>query len=323
MIGFRAARDRRRRDREWSLFFATDLHGAELCFRKFLNAAQFYGATTLVLGGDLTGKRLMPVVEGADGWHVTVHGRPLVCRSQDELEECEQKLRDGGAYPFRTTAERVDALERGEGDLDALQDELLAEQLNRWRRIAEERLGDTHLLFIAGNDDPWNADTVLDSWPGENVDERAARAGEMTVVGLGASNRTPWRSPREFSEEEIAARLAAALEQVEGPVLLNVHVPPHGGKLDVCARLDEELRPVLRNGEPELTHAGSTAVREVIERLQPVATLHGHIHESPNAELIGRTVTINPGSEYPIGVLRGALLRFRGSELQSHQLVTG
>jgi Icc-related predicted phosphoesterase len=71
-----------------------------------------------------------------------------------------------------------------------------------------------------------------------------------------------------------------------------------------------------------LIPVGSTAVRELIERYQPMLALHGHVHESPGAVHIGRTLCINPGSDYHTGRISGCLLRLSG-DTATHQFVTG
>jgi len=67
---------------------------------------------------------------------------------------------------------------------------------------------------------------------------------------------------------------------------------------------------------------GSTAVRQAIEEYQPLVSLHGHIHESPAANRIGRTLCINPGSDYHTGRIAGCLVTLR-SDRVVHQFVTG
>src|SRR5437773_363579 len=55
------------------LYFATDVHGSEKCWRKFLNAGKHYSADVIVLGGDMTGKALVPVInDGGGRWHATL-----------------------------------------------------------------------------------------------------------------------------------------------------------------------------------------------------------------------------------------------------------
>jgi Icc-related predicted phosphoesterase len=68
---------------------------------------------------------------------------------------------------------------------------------------------------------------------------------------------------------------------------------------------------------------GSTAVRDAIERHQPLVGLHGHVHESPAAQQIGRTQCINPGSEYVDGIVRGVLVTLFGEGKVQWQMVQG
>ena len=68
---------------------------------------------------------------------------------------------------------------------------------------------------------------------------------------------------------------------------------------------------------------GSTAVRTAIETHQPPLALHGHIHESRGAVKIGRTLCLNPGSEYSDGVLRGAVVTLSERAVKRHQLLSG
>ena len=77
---------RRRADGdETTVFFTTDLHGSEVCFRKFVAAAAFYGADLLILGGDLTGKLVTPVVQNGQGWWSELHGRRIALKPDDCL----------------------------------------------------------------------------------------------------------------------------------------------------------------------------------------------------------------------------------------------
>ena len=52
---------------ERTIFFASDLHGSEVCFKKFVSAAKFYGADTLLLGGDISAKIVVPIVRAGGG----------------------------------------------------------------------------------------------------------------------------------------------------------------------------------------------------------------------------------------------------------------
>lgn len=276
-----------------------------------------------MVGGDLTGKVMIPVIKVAAGWSITERGRETVYRTEEEVSAAEKRLRDRGAYPFRTTMAEVERVRNAPEELERLRERLVRDQLERWRGWAEERLGPRQLLLIPGNDDPWIVDDYLKEWGEWNIDGRSIEVRGLTVIGIGVSNRTPWNAPRELEEEEIASRIDEAVKPVGGVLVFNIHVPPYGTRLDVCPRVDEDLRPVIRDGEYELIHAGSAAVREAIEKYRPVLSLHGHIHESAGVQLVGPTVAINPGSEYGAGVLRAALVTMVGDAVQRYQLVSG
>ena len=80
---------------------------------------------------------------------------------------------------------------------------------------------------------------------------------------------------------------------------------------------------VLVQGQ-DTAHVGSTAVKEIIQDVQPVLSLHGHIHESRAAERIGRTLAINPGSSYVEGTLSGVVVELSGkSKLKNYRLTMG
>jgi Icc-related predicted phosphoesterase len=104
--------------------------------------------------------------------------------------------------------------------------------------------------------------------------------------------------------------------------VFNLHVPPYDSRLDTAAELDADFNMVLVGKEPHMIPVGSTGVRRAIEEFQPLAALHGHIHESPGMNRIGRTLCVNPGSDYHTGRISGCLVTLRGDQAQ-HQFVTG
>src|SRR6202165_5417107 len=53
---------------DYRAFFVTDIHASDRCFRKFLNAARFYDCKVLIMGGDMTGKMLVPIVDHGGRW---------------------------------------------------------------------------------------------------------------------------------------------------------------------------------------------------------------------------------------------------------------
>src|SRR5437773_12566702 len=81
------------------VFFATDIHGSEICWRKFLNAASFYKADPVILGGDVTGKVMVPITEHNGYWQVVLAGEPVRLDTREELAEAERQRRNRRSYP--------------------------------------------------------------------------------------------------------------------------------------------------------------------------------------------------------------------------------
>ena len=295
------------------VFFASDLHGSERCFLKFVNSAKHYGADALVCGGDLTGKMIVPIVRHPDGTaRARFLGEETVCRDDDELADLKKRLAAAGYYPYETDDESVAGLD--EAGIERLFEDVITERLRRWVGLAEERLAksDVQFFWMAGNDDQEIIDPVLRSSDRLTFSDHrhVSLLGEWEMVTLGVANMTPWQCPRDLAEEEIAKRLDELAASVTdfSRCIFNIHVPPAETKLDQAPELDAELRPKLDAGGLRLANVGSTAVRAAIERYGPALSLHGHIHESAGVDKLGQTVCVNPGSDYQEGVLRGALI---------------
>ncbi len=311
------------------IYYAGDIHGSEKCWRKFLNAAEFYDADLLVLGGDLTGKALVPFVRRGDGsWAAHVLGRDEVVREEEALAELEKRVRFNGFYPYRCDEEEYARLAADPGHREAIIREVMRQELARWVEIADAKLAgsDVRCLVMPGNDDEFDIDSILDSAKRlENPDGRVVRVGPYQFLSSAWANPTPWDSPRELPEDELEAKLegiATALEP-DMPAIFNLHCPPYDSGLDLAPQLTEDLRVVTTGGEQVLVPAGSTAVRRVVERHQPLLGLHGHIHESRHAATIGRTLCVNPGSAYSQGVVDGVLVELNGDRVIRHQFVQG
>ncbi len=315
--------------RKTRVFFATDLHGSSKCFRKFVNGAGVYGAQVAVLGGDVAGKALQTIVRGPDGrWHVDFVGTSHAAEDGPELEALEKLIADHGYYPYRAEPGELDA-RKADGTLDALFRDLMRRRLEEWLAIADERLRPhgIRLYLMLGNDDPGELRALLDAAPwGEQAEGRVLPLDdEHQLLSWGYSNVTPWHSYREQTEEDLAGSLAAMEPAVADPgrLVVNLHVPPHGTGLDDAPVLDESLRVVQALGQVKFGPVGSTAVRSFLERVQPLVGLHGHIHEATGIRRLGRTIAINPGSDYATGTLLGALVTLERGKVTSHQLVRG
>jgi Icc-related predicted phosphoesterase len=311
------------------LFYAGDVHGSRVCWKKFVNAAAHYPADALVMGGDLTGKALVPIVREGDGSYAArVIGELRVARTAEELDEMQRSISTNGMYPLIVDPVEARALAEDSSHREEAFEEALLEELRLWVRFADERLGGTgtRAYVIPGNDDPWSIDAVLAS--GSAVvacDERVEQLGPHEMVSFGYSNRTPWETPRELDEEEIYRRLKRLADQLEAPerAIFNVHVPPYESSLDTAYEVDEELRYVMKGGRPHEVPTGSPAVRQIIEETEPLLSLHGHIHESKGVTKIGRTVAINPGSDYGSGHLDGCLVHLEPDRVVNQYLVSG
>jgi Icc-related predicted phosphoesterase len=320
---------RRQNERVIRLFYAGDVHGSRVCWKKFVNAAAHYPADALVMGGDLTGKALVPIVRAGDGsYSAQVIGEQRVVHTAAELDQLQQAISTNGMYPLIVDEEEARRLGEDSAHLEEAFEQALLEELRLWVQLADERLAgtDTRAYVIPGNDDPWSIDEVLAG--GSAVipcDERIEMVGPHEMVSLGYSNRTPWETPRELDEEEIYARLRHLADQLESPerAIFNVHVPPWESSLDTAFEVDESLRYVTKGGRPREVPTGSRAVRQILEETQPVLSLHGHIHESKGVAKIGRTMAINPGSDYGSGRLDGCLVHLAPERVVSQYLVSG
>jgi uncharacterized protein len=308
------------------LYYASDIHGSEVLWRKFLNAAEGYGAEVLVMGGDVTGKVVVPLVEREDGLHVELFGEHQVV-APDDAEELEHRVRSNGMYPHRMSPDELARV----ADLDEDAKEAWFAQVMRrtfddWLSLADQRLnGGTRVFVMPGNDDPAGVDDAIEAAAKvEGCDGRVVEFDGYGMISVGYSNPTPFDSPRELSEEALFERICGLADQLEDPqrAIFNLHVPPFDSSLDTAAELTEDLEVVMSGSAPKMIPVGSTAVREAIERYQPMLSLHGHVHESAGATRIGRTLCINPGSDYHTGRISGCILQLRGAEAR-HQFVTG
>jgi Icc-related predicted phosphoesterase len=319
---------RRSKPSRTRLFFATDVHGSEQCFRKFVNAAAVYEVDALVLGGDVTGKVVVPLVaDGTESWSGELHGEPVTARGEGELTELRKRIRSMGRYDVVLTPDAKAELDADPARVEAAFRIAMRESLERWVALAEERL-QVPCFMMLGNDD---FEELADSLRGSDAVTYAEDGvyelpGGYELASIGYSTPTPWDTPRELSEEELGARIDAVVARVSEPeqAVFNFHCPPRDTHLDQAPLLDDELRPRVDASGVRVGSVGSVAVRRAIEEAKPLLGLHGHVHESPAAQKLGRTVCINPGSDYGDGILRGAIVdldRERG--VRRWQIVQG
>ncbi len=308
------------------VFFATDLHGSEVCWKKFLNSARFYGAEVLICGGDMTGKAIVPIVSENGHFSVTLGGESQQVPAE-QVAEVEATIRRKGYYPLQMTVERLHELDQDAAKRAACFQEVMLGGVERGMNMAAEKLrGSGVRVFVCpGNDDEMEVDEVVRRSDFVELGEgKMVDIDGFAMISTGWSNPTPWKTHREDSEEQLSERIERMAAQVPDPsrAIFNLHCPPFKSGLDEAPAIDADLR--LLHGGRALRPVGSTAVRAAIEKHQPLLSLHGHIHESKGAIKIGKTLSINPGSAYEEGMLMGAIIQLDPKKgIKSYQLVNG
>ena len=310
------------------VFFCTDVHGSDRCFRKFLNAGTFFDVDHLILGGDMTGKLLVPITRRTSGYSCRFGEHTYANIGVSEATELRHAIRAQGQYPFVGTEDEVGALV-DPSTRDRVFRRLVYDAVADWVQLAEERLrGSGRRCFMApGNDDFLEIDDAL---TGSEVVEfaegrRIAIDDRHEMITTGYSNPTPWDTERELPEPDLRARIDAMAEGVVdcSNLICVLHAPPYASEIDAAPALDENLTMKIGASGVLMTPVGSTAVRGFIEERQPLLGLHGHVHEGRGTASIGRTLCINPGSEYTDGTLAGAIVELSDGSVVRHQLVAG
>ena len=312
------------------VFFITDVHGSTRCFKKFLNAAKFYDANVLVLGGDITGKLLIPIIEQGDGrFRCNFEGDELTLKNRGEVDGIVAKASDSGYYTQLMTKQEYEEISADPKNVKATFAKAMVSRVGEWVRLAEERLAKSSVAcYISpGNDDLFDVDPILSSSSYViNPEGRVVSVdSDHEMITLGFTNHTPWNSPREVDEDELGKKIEAMASEVKDmkSAIFNIHVPPIDTVIDQAPMVDANLKVVVKGNQVQMISAGSSAVRKAIEAHQPLLGIHGHIHESKGIAKIGRTLCANPGSEYGEGILRGFLVQLEADRIKTYMLTAG
>ena len=311
------------------VLFISDVHGSTPVFTKALGAAAAYKAQILVHGGDIIGKYITPFFHTNGSVQVEIMGAQRVLTNDLETRAAEAEVSRIGSYAYHTTQNQWKELRAKPEEMTNVFFKLANERLESWVRLAEEKLKPLGIkLFLnIGNDDFQDLGKTIEAssyvvYPNNKVlplDE------DHEMLSLGNTNITPWKCEGDLEEPELQKMLDALAAKVQHPerAIFNLHCPPVDTKMDVAPLLDPQLRPIyLPGGEPQMVHVGCKAVRSLIQRVQPMAGLHGHIHESRGYEKIGRTMCFNPGSEYTIGILSSLLLNLSRDKVESFMFLS-
>jgi Icc-related predicted phosphoesterase len=317
------------------IFFATDVHGSERTYRKFINGAKFYKVDHLIMGGDIEGKFLVPIVsEGGGHYRVTLQEEHFQMDGDDELAALKERIETLGFYYVIVDEDEIRAMQDDQSLVDAAFRREAHARLERWIALADERLAGTDVMcyVTGGNDDPQELVDTLGEVESEHVVNCEGRIVTLNetfpMANCGFSNPTPWDTPRETDEETLAKHLADAVQGIDDftNAIFNFHVPPYDSTLDDCPKLDwttDPPSPIVVAGVAQSAPAGSHAVRDAVERHQPLLQLCGHIHEARGLVKIKRTTVVNPGSEYGEGVLSGCILTLEPGKIVGYQMTSG
>lgn len=310
------------------IFFATDVHGSEICWKKFINAGKFYEVEVIILGGDMTGKAIVPIIaQGGDKYKVTLLDQETILEGQEEVERMINIIRNRGYYPYVTNPHEVTEISSTPGRSEVLFVEQTLASIQRWMEYADQKLADSGIrcYVCPGNDDMFEIDSVIRaSRCVENAEGKVILLDDQhEMVSTGWTNPTPWNTPREEIEEALLQRLEAIIGQVRDPAnaIFNFHAPPFGCGLDEAPELTRDLRPAYAGRS--LVPVGSHSVLKVVEKYQPLLGLFGHIHEGKGTRKLRRTLMINPGSMYEQGILHGVVIELKPGKIGNYYLTTG
>jgi Icc-related predicted phosphoesterase len=312
------------------ILFASDLHGSNAFFRKLMSAALQYQANIIIVGGDVTGKAMIPIIHQGkgryEGYLFNVKEEPS---TPEELERFKQRISNVGFYPIVLEKDEAEDLEAHPDKMARRFEQEMVVRVREWLTEYEEKLvpkGIT-LYFMPGNDDPYVIDSVIAEFQHvRNPDGQVFWLDEHhEFAGISNANMTPWKCARDVEEDVLAERLEKLASQLSHPerAVLAIHVPPYDSQIDVCPELDENLKIKTMGGQVLMKPVGSTSVRKFIETVQPMLTLHGHIHEAAGHIRIGRTLAINPGSEYAEGIMKAAIINLEPERVKGHMLISG
>ncbi len=313
------------------IFFSTDVHGATLVWRKWITAVSMYGADTLILSGDLTGKVLVPIVKQEDGsYKSTYFGTSWTFKTEEEIADFERRLEDGGAYSIVCDKAKLEELKNSPEEVSKVMKEKMVERIRAWLDLLVERIDTKKVLTVVmpGNDDEFVIDPVIKEFEGKGIVyplDKVITLDGHELLSFEYVNPTPWDTPRELDERGLKEKIEEKISFLKNPhnAIFNFHCPPSDTKIDIAPKLDRNMRLVGGLDGVKLVHVGSKSVRSAIEKYRPFLGLHGHIHESSGFDRVSDTLVINPGSEYGEGTLRGYIIELEEGSLKNYWKIQG
>ena len=211
------------------IFFVTDLHGSNVCYRKFLNALKVYNVDVGILLGDLTGKMLIPLIDKpGGGWMTTFMGQQTEVTTQEELDKLKKTIEMVGYYWVHLSHDEFDSYKADKQKLDTLFNQLMLQRMKQWITLADERLaGSPYKVYMAaGNDDqhvgPQGLELPLHRQAGRLADRHqqddGRHADDDPQNGQGGAHLVLGQRPQGHAQDEQEIHGCAA---VEGIVAIN------------------------------------------------------------------------------------------------------
>lgn len=313
------------------LFFAVDVHGATTVWRKWISAVDIYKTNGLILAGDLTGKVLVPIIDQGDGtFKASYYGKTWLLKDEAEIQDFERKLDNGGVYYKRMKKDEVERMKEKPELVSETINKLMIERIRTWLNLLVEKVNTKEILTVVmpGNDDEFVIDPVIKEFEDKGIIyplERIVEIEGHEMASIAHTNPTPWNTPREADERTLSKIIDKAVKQMQRPEngIFNFHCPPYETNLDLAPKLDKSMKIVSGFAGVEYIHVGSKAVREAIKKYQPILGLHGHIHESAGYDFIGKTLVLNPGSEYGEGLLKGYIIDINRQGIEKYWKIQG
>jgi Icc-related predicted phosphoesterase len=319
---------KRKKETRTTILFATDMHGSEGVWRKFLNASAMLKVNVAICGGDLTGKMIVPVVELKDGKYSYYHMGKTHLIDASRLEKAMKDIRGIGYYPYSTSESEYEEMVKNPKKVDEVFHEVMSSTIKCWLDLIPQKVpNETRVVVCPGNDDRTLVDDIVNNH--EHVINGEGKVIDVDdsheMMSCGWVNPSPWKTAREEEEDKLEQRLERYISHIKNmeSAIFNFHAPPYQTKLDEAPLLDKDLNPIIQGGSVVMVPVGSKAVKKMIEKHQPFLGLHGHIHEAAGSMKIGRTYCVNPGSEYAEGILRAFLIEFKGSQIMKLQRIEG
>ena len=206
-------------------------------WKKFISGGKFYEVETLILGGDMTGKAIIPIIaQGNDKYKVILLEQESILEDQEAVNEMSATIQNRGYYPYVTDPDEVNEISTTPGRSDELFLKQVTGTLERWMAYADDKLAGTGIscYVCPGNDDIFEVDDVIAS--SKTVQHTEGKVIHLNdnheMVSSGWSNPTPWDTHREEPDEALESRLEAVISQASNPstAIFNFHPHPYGAR---------------------------------------------------------------------------------------------